>query len=423
MIGWKRFSSFFTRRSEAARIAVLAVLLSCSATPLNAEFKNHISLGYDSFIDRFTILEEDTVESIQEFYTSIGNNLYLHKNRIKTELRNIFRYGNQSVDDYVEGHLFLRPRESMRIDLRSNLHWKHFQDGSDYAFGNDYIQSNTVLKFGGNLNDRFRITSKNRFEIINYQENTEFDYDYRYFDTGLELEGGSYFKRFVRVGAFVGFKETPDTTALSYRRTVSEIETQLMARENILFHLTVTGDRRDYRENIRSSYWSVTSYADLSVNTINGTLYSLRVESELAIFDEPTTTFFDTYFFRGGFKVKVPISSLVSVFFEPRLARMFCSDFEEERYWEGSAVFGIDVFGRDEFWLTASYEPGYRDYLAAVNEIYSDFYLNRLSLMGSIAIPGSMTLNIFITHDPERHARRDDDFSITLVSTEVTKRF
>ena len=50
------------------------------------------------------------------------------------------------------------------------------------------------------------------------------------------------------------------------------------------------------------------------------------------------------------------------------------------------------------------------------NDLYSDFYINRLSLMASISIPKGFSIDMFIMHDPERHTRRDDDFSITLIS-------
>jgi len=75
------------------------------------------------------------------------------------------------------------------------------------------------------------------------------------------------------------------------------------------------------------------------------------------------------------------------------------------------------------FRLSLSYEPGFRDYVLEENELYSDFYLNRLSAMGSLPLPAGTTLNVFVTHEPERHSRREDDFSVTLVSIDITKTF
>jgi hypothetical protein len=77
----------------------------------------------------------------------------------------------------------------------------------------------------------------------------------------------------------------------------------------------------------------------------------------------------------------------------------------------------------DKFWLIFNYEPGVRNYLKGEDGLYSDFYLNRLSLMGSISISNGISTDFFIIHDPERHTRKEDDFSITMISLSLSKRF
>jgi hypothetical protein len=102
---------------------------------------------------------------------------------------------------------------------------------------------------------------------------------------------------------------------------------------------------------------------------------------------------------------------------------MLCGTFEEERYQESSIVLGVDLLGAADYWLSLSWEPGRRNYSLEENEIYSDFYFNRLNLSGTVAAPKGFSFTLFVMHDPEKHARRDDDFSMTMVSAAVTKRF
>lgn len=414
-------------RAMPGRIAVAtlatALVVVLNPTVMRAELTTAVTVGYDSFIDRFTILEEDTAETVQEFYGGIKNSCRYRSAEANFGLFNFFRFGNQTIDENLDAEVSLSPWSSTRIDIRSNMHWKHFQEGSDYSFGNDYTQSNTFVRLKRRIRDGFLVNLKSRFEIVDYEERTEFDYDYRYLDSGLELELGTFFSRFLRFGSSLGFREAPDTTALSYRRTVADLEFQLTSRGGTMFHIVILGDRRDYREAVRSSYWNVLSYAELSTVFLSGRTASLRFESELTSFDAPTSAYFDTHFIRGGGRIKVPISGTASFFCEPRLARMLCGDFEEERYWEGTAVLGIDIIAGTAFWMTISYEPGYRKYLEEKNDLYSNFYINRISLMGSVSLPSDLVLNAFISHDPERHTRRDDDFSITLISVDLTRRF
>jgi hypothetical protein len=267
------------------------------------------------------------------------------------------------------------------------------------------------------------VTLKGRFESIDYGRRTDFDYDYRYFDGGIEIEAGPDFGRMLLLGVSVGSREAPDTIALSYDRIVAELEARLVSRGGISLHLSSTGDRRDYREMIRSSCWNVISYLDMSFNSMARMAISVKAETEYIFFDRPDATYFDTHFLRGGVRLRYPVRVLSSVFLEPRIAKLLCPDFEEERYDEASCVLGTDIMLSDKLWISLSYEPGYRNYTLDENDLYSDFTLNRISAMGSVPLPASLALNLFVIHEPERHSRREDDFSVTLISADLAKRF
>lgn len=387
------------------------------------ETRNRLTFGFDSFIDRFTILEADTAESVQEYYAGLGNDLLFRRKRASGGLRNYFRIGSQTLDEHIDGELSLLPTPSTRIDIRSFFHYKHFQESSDYSFGNDYLQSNSMLKIRRKLGKTSKLTLRSRFEGTDYEYQNEFDYDYYYYDGGVEFEAGSLLSRLIRVGGFVGHREAPDTTEMNYDRAAGEIEAQFMLGDGGLLHLYSMGDRRDYKGTVRSSYWLILSQAELMLTSLSGRSMSVKFESEYTTYDDPTLIFFDNHFVRGSAGVKIPLRERFSVNAEPRMARMFCRDHIEERYIEYTLLMSVEIFGRNDFWLIASYEPGYRDYISDLNDIYSDFYLNRLSLMGSIPLRMGFYINIFAMHDPEHHMRREDDFSVTLLSLDLTKRF
>jgi len=408
------------RRAAIVPLVLAAVLLM--SAPGHAEVRNQVTLGYDSFVDRFTILEADTFESTQELYLGFGNALQYRNGKTMAGLNNLFRFGNQTVDEHLDAEGSVAPSKSTGLDLRSSLHWRHFQEGSDYEFGNDYTQANAMIRIGTDLGAASRLSFKGRFEAVDYREKTNFDYDYRYVDGGLDFEAGKAADRMLLVGVAAGTRDAPDTTALSYDRLLGELEARLTPGA-ISIHIASFADRREYGGIVRSSSWNSVSSLEMSVTAANGSMYSLRGESELLRFDRPDTTYFDTHFLRALFRARLPLGPASSIFIEPRYGRMLCEDFEEERYSELSCVLGTDVMRNDRLWLSLSYEPGYRDYRFDGNELYSDFYLNRVSVMGSLSMPYRSTLNLFATHEPERHSRREDDFSITLISIDLTKRF
>ena len=90
----------FSRLAAALSLAI--ALIAASPPDGRAEeriFRSDLTLGYDSFIDRFTILEEDTSDTVQEIYLSLGSRLSLRPGPMKLGASNSLRFGNQTVSD------------------------------------------------------------------------------------------------------------------------------------------------------------------------------------------------------------------------------------------------------------------------------------------------------------------------------------
>ncbi len=402
--------------------ALLLVILLSTPPADAAELRNRLLSGYDSFIDRFTLIEDDTTETVHEYYVGLDNFLLTGSGTTKFTLRNIFKYGNQTIDNDLNGVFNAGSRARGLIQLRGNLRLKFFREGSDYEFGNDYTQSNIHLKLGKQFGEKWYVLSKTRAELVDFDERTQFDYDYRYLDTGLGVESGGYFNRYLRVFTALGHREAPDTTALSFDRFVTEAEARLSSGP-LTFDLSVLGDRREYKGITRSDYWFIFSTGGITWTNMSGRTLTVRVESELLYYDTQTRTWFNNHFLRGSLRLRIPATGISYFYVEPRAATLRCGSFIEERYMEGSIVLGFDIMGSERYWLTFSWEPGYRSYSRKDNPIYSDFSINRLSLMASGTFGKRYGANLFVSHDPEKHTRRTDDFTITMIAASISLTF
>ncbi len=410
------------RAIAAASVFVAGWASGLAAEPLRAEFSNRLSLGYDSFIDRFTILDDDTAETVHDFYAGLADALTLTKGASRLGVANLLRYGNQTIDEAVDLDATANPGGSWRVDLRGNFRYKHFREGSNYAAANDYLQGNAFVKVRRRFSDGFRAGARARFELVDFEERTLFDYDYTYRDAGLEIEAGSDYANMILLSGSFGRREAPDTTALGFDRIVAELETH-GAAGNLSVHAGLFADRRDYRGDARSDRWSILSNFEAALGEAGGRIVSIRAETDLLLYDRPDNAYFNSQFLRGGLRVSLPAGGAATLFMEPRYGQMLCRDFAEERYREVSVILGVDAFGGERYWVTASYEPGYRDYTEPENLLYSDFVVNRMSVMGSVTFARNFSINLFLNHEPETHSRREDDFSITLVSVDLTWRF
>jgi hypothetical protein len=421
-------SGYSPDKRNGGKVTSILFFLSISlfilfSSSIKAENNNRVVTGYDSFIDHYTILEDDTTEALQEYYLNLINSFAFGKSKMKSKFGNSLKFGNQTIDERMNLGLEFGHLSSIKTEFKTDLYIKHFRENSDYSFSNDYKQLNTRLKIGREFTDNIKINSKTRFEFIDYKNYTDFNYDYNYIDTGIEINAGSVLSNLFHLTAAYGRCEAPDTTALSYTRKTIELDLFILPNEKYHHDLYLSTDRRNYNGTSRSSLWNLLSFYRLTFSSDSEVEYSLKIDGESTIYDSPSNIYFDTHFLRCGFKLSFPFRQMNNISLEPRYAQMFCNDFEEERYQEYSIITGFELMASDRFWLIFSYEPGIRNYLKGEDGLYSDFYLNRLSLMGSISVYDGISADLFIIHDPERHTRKEDDFSITLISLSLSKQF
>jgi len=398
--------------------AFLITLIPAQASP--SWLKTEITSGYDSFIDRFTIAEEDTFDVINDFYLGVANRVSSESSKIRFSLNNSFKYGYQTIDESLDFLLSSRPLKTIRVDFRNNFTLKKFQPGSEYTMSNDYNQLNSSINIKKTMGKN-RLLLKSRLEVLRFADRNEFDYNYNYVDAGLGFERSSSFKNHLHISGYTGYRSAPDTTELNYRRYLAIFEAS-SSFDNLAIRFSSSADRKKYLGTTRSPYWYIVSILEFEISSPSNS-YALVVESEHTSYDNESEIYIGTHFLRGGIRYRHRLGNLSSFYIEPRVARMFCDSSREERYIEGSIVLGLDLFENKWFWLTTSYEPGYRHYLLKDNPIYSDFTINRISVIGSIHMSHSFSLDLFISHEPEKHSRREDDFSISLISLELKKGF
>jgi len=214
--------------------SLLAVLLSSLASaslpvPAGASgiFETRLTTGFDSFIDRYTILEDDTTEALNEFYVRLFNRFYRGDGRNRPLLSNSFKIGNQAMDDRLELDLRLGNSNSFSTEFSAAAYLKHFREKSDFPLSNDYRQYNSNLKLGFKVAQGLRLSSRSRAELVDYDERTDFDYDYHYLETGIEIYGGDILENMFRLSAAAGTSEAPDTTELGFDRSLFEAEAYL----------------------------------------------------------------------------------------------------------------------------------------------------------------------------------------------------
>jgi hypothetical protein len=279
------------------------------------------------------------------------------------------------------------------------------------------------LKYRYNLSDRTEAGFKIYGERVWFDSATSYVYDYG--RLGATLRMGLLSENYNSITLdFTGeLREVPDSADLNYklfRGSLGYIGTLLGSFSSGSASL----EYRDYKLNGGlDDYFLSTLYAtsdwSLSEN------YVLETNISLELFDYAVNDFVNADYFLGRFDLlmKRKLGDL-NLVFGPKSELYFVeTDYSsDDDYYEISASLGTDYIGSKGNLLLLENQLGQRDYNTA--QIYtSDFWFNRLTVVGSAGLWRDLTLDIFFSAEWEWHEIGSDDNRIFLVTTDLTYRF
>jgi hypothetical protein len=323
-------------------------------------------------------------------------------------------------------------REAWIVNLDAELARRGFQQGSDYAFPNDYTRA--YLRAGARVRTGSVATLRldDRIEHLDYEQRTEFDYDYtRNIATALVELGRDPF-RSVSAGVRYTTMAIPDSSEIEYHAAGPVFELRSFGVPHQRFYVTLAADRRRYPDDsMRSSFWSIlaTGLFEQPVHEHWGLEAAADVES----YDNDVATGpYDDYlevrsyaavnWFDGGFRVGAG----------PALGWLSSRVAPEDEYHEMGLRVALEEIGTSGLYLAASYEPGVRDYTAyagnagigdAADVIFSDYGYHRVNIFANARLYRALWLNVFVDWQPEDHDRDGDDATATVASVTLMYTF
>ena len=172
----------FSKRAYCLLIALIAaVILPASAGSQSVSGENQkrglrltgsIGAGFDSFQERYSIVDRDTLDSVSEFRTRFSLGLMTG-----TYLRDYFllegraQYGDDTYE--TSGRLrftkLFGRRADSRVGFESDYTRRTFGDNSSYQFPNNYDRFFLRGYFKQNFNRSFALRITDRLEYQNFE--------------------------------------------------------------------------------------------------------------------------------------------------------------------------------------------------------------------------------------------------------------
>lgn len=405
------------------------------------------SMGFDSFSEKYSIEEADTLDFSDEFHTAVGL-AYVRawgvsspaseaaperawkggvvEDDVRLGVSDVLTVSEAAVRNRWNVDFELPTGQDDRLSLANELTTKRFDPSDELNLSSDYVQELARFLYRARLSDVLAVSLRDRFELVDFSQQDAYEVDYRLNEAGAGLSIETGLDGSVDFAYGLSDRVVPDSSAIDYREHGFRVGgwRAFGFRTNLEFKGEV--ERRRYRDELtRPGYFTFIGDGHLAVRATDRLELRLRQELETWDYDAPSQVYYDRFLHGTGVEARVNLTPELELGLEPRYTFLRGSDESIEDYDEPSAVLAGDWVRLDRLWLTASIEYGRRDYARQVTDasIFSDYTFVRTNLFGAVELSRRTVWNLYLSHEPERHLNQDDDTTTALFSTDLTVRF
>ena len=415
------------RRFLAVIILLPLIQLVRPAGATDGRVIGGVELGFDSFTEKYSVVEEDTLDQLTEFRSRMHIG-YIRGKLLEDYLQIGARtlIGEESFES--SGRLDLMHRfDRSRLAVNGEVTHRTFRDNSVYTFANDFLRYNMRAYYLQSLTSDLALRLTERIEVMDFDQRTQFDYDYVRNSITLRAEYDRNFTTSVQTSLGYTHKAIPDSTEISYDAISSAVEFQRSFDLHKQLFVSFSSERRIYEDAAtKSHYWALFSNIDIEPVTWGNFGLSLDNDLESYFYDADTDVFFDYVENRSALLFNYFRSLYFTVGAGPTFGLFVSELSEEDEYTEYGAKLSLSYSHSDKIWLSASYEPGSRNYRldsGGSDVIFSDFIYHRFLVFTTVRVWHNTNVNLFLNHEPEDHKIEDDDSTATLFSLDIAYRF
>ncbi|HKI84450.1 MAG TPA: hypothetical protein VKA63_08940 [Candidatus Krumholzibacteria bacterium] len=428
-------------------ILVLAAALSCAAAVARAappRLSSAFELGYDRFAQVFKIADsilldslgpsatfrsssKDTTDVFTEFRTQGELRLRNPKGAHRYDLLLLGSLGTSLNRGTFDAVYRYRPRESAtRWDLEAKLEGRQFVKDSSFSLSHDNLRALTSVRWRRRASHSVEFGLKLKDEDLRYDGRSEFEYDQnRWTGSGLlSLDRGLGLTLDLEAGG--GVRTVPDSTQISYQRGFLNADLLWLFGAGHSLSCFSTFERRAFQDpKTRSPYWDLVLEPQLRIMLTPLWRLSLDLSQELLFYDTDGQVYQDTWIGELGIGLTRRFGEL-ELGVQPRWSWDSSPRFADDEYRQPSVLVKADLYGNGRLWFTISEEIGrrlYADSPEASIQLYTDYTFFRTTLMATLSVSEKLSLNAFVSDQPDNHLREEDDSRLTLYSLSLRASF
>ena len=311
------------------------------------------------------------------------------------------------------------------IGLDGEIARRTFRDNSSYEFANDYTRYYFRAFLKKVLGDVVSVRLSEHFENQDFDDRTEFDYDYLRNSVTLTGEFDWGITTYLNAGLTYTSKSIPDSTGIGYGAVTPTVEFRHDSDSGRRFVLFSSFEHRNYNDDdIRSSYRALFAVSSVRWPISGPFAVSLGNDVEYYDYKDNSEVYFDYVENTNALLFNYDRSWSARFGIGPTFG-FLASDYSgEDEYEEYGVKCTVEYNKGTRAWVSLDYENGKRSYSAytgvRTESIFSDYTYNRVSLFSNFKLWNGLSLSGLLDYQPEDHEREGDDASATLFSFSVT---
>ena len=416
-------------------LALALVLADTARAEVRVEPGGTLEIGVDTYaqVYRLTDFVEDSLAGSLRDTTDVFTEMRIAAEygvrttgaRWTHDLRARLSSGTESRRGRVNLDLGYRGAKD-RLDLDFELEGRQFTDDTDFTLSSDVGEGRLRLSWLRELRDGWGLGLRTRAEAVRYEQRSTYELDSQRVDVALASEARRDLDEWFDLEFGLGRRSIPDSTAIAYDRLFASAHYSREINAHWRFSVAHFLEHRAYDDPTqRSPFTNATLEPELRLRLDDR--WELRWSSQLEWLDYElgNDVYFDMFLGQSGLAL-VHRRGWLEFAVEPRLNWLRTPAPVEDEYGQQSVLLRIDWFGTGRWWFSVSGEVGHRDYRAQADgdlNLYSDYWFLRSTVLASLRLTPSLSLDGFLSDEPESHRRSADDARLTLVNLNLRWRF
>jgi len=391
--------------------------------------------GYDMIEQGYYLSDSDTLLIDEDSLLTLKR----ESEEISTmRLKSLVDWTVRPSDDreYRVSNLAIATEEDIRNNLQLGLTTGAFRLDNEFEFRAilnreetdrvGYFTNQTTTRFEPEIASGWKLKTREAFEILRFDGDGAYSYDYNYnrFQLGIEKRFGWFnsFELYYRND----LRDVTDSTRLGYIRHRGVFEVNWSPSYVLDIELENQLTRNEsLKESDVDDGWENYFEADVTLRPNMSLSIRFSETLEYAVYDTQEVVSFNSVYSLSEIKLSRYVSPMFEIFVEPSY-KVFWSEyveFEEQDYNQYAVEVGLDYASGTRLWFTAYHKIGKRDYTFADGEFYTDYILNRLTVLGNVELMKGLRFDLLLSVDWEDHDSEIDDNDLILVSAGLDYRF